>query len=113
MAAHTPANAGLLLDDDDDTLVPIAARIAAATAQPPEPAHVLASAFVHPAEAQPELVRRAIEWVTCPTPTLGWRAAVFYVTGLNLGPSRRERDLRLQFCALYRAAHSPQPDPER
>lgn len=113
MAAHTPANAGLLLDDDDDTLVPIAAPVAPTPAQSPEPARLPASTLIHPADASPEVLQRALAWVTSPTPTLGWRALVFYVTGLNLGPSRRERDLRLQFCALYRAAHSSQPDPER
>lgn len=115
MAAHTSANTGLLLDDDDDAPVPIVAAAAPDPHGAPAAQQVLpgAGVLVHPVDAPADVLERAIEWATIPAPTLGLRALVLYVTGLNVGLSRRERDLRLQFCALYRAAYSTPPDDER
>ncbi len=116
MAANTSANTGLLLNDDDDAPVPFvtparfdAPALAGDTVLPNS---VQVSRLVHPADASPELVQRALDWIACPVPTLGFRALLLAVSGLNLGISRRERDLRLLYCALYRAAYL-QPDPER
>lgn len=116
MAANTPANTGLLLDDDDDAPVPIVTPARAAMPQPlSEPASDAAVAdswLVHPGDAPSELIERALAWVTDPLPTIGLRALVLAVSGLNMGVSRRERELRLLYCALYRAAYD-QPEPER
>lgn len=109
MAAHTSANTGLLLDDDDDAPVPfVSAAVPDAPAVPASQPEL-----VHPEDAPADVLQQAIQWATTPAPTIGLRALVLYVTGLNLGLSRRERDLRLQFCALYRAAYSTPPDDER
>lgn len=114
MATPTPTTTGLLLDDEGDSLVPIARAAPEHPSAAPAPAtHAATTALAHPADADHQLLRSAIEWASSPQPTIGFRALVLYVTGVNLGISRRERELRLQFCALYRAAWSAPPRSER
>lgn len=104
MAANKPADTGLLLDDADDALVPIGTTGSLPIAQA-DPARAGAASRSALSRDEFASVEPAIGWATSLYPAFGVRAAIFAVTGISFGISRRERDLRLAFCALYRAAH--------
>lgn len=101
MAANTPADTELLLDDDDDALVPITGTMplpAADAALPAAPGDGFSDELA-------ALVEPAIHWASSPYPAFGVRALLFAVSGVSFGISRRERDLRFALCELYRVAH--------
>lgn len=103
VAVEDDLRRGLLLEDESDELVPLAPKPAPTqpTADAPSAAAPAAVGVLHPAMADSELVQRAVAWVCDPRPTWGVRRWVWFATGINLGVSRRERDLRLLFLALY------------
>lgn len=42
----------------------------------------------------------AIEWARTDAPTIGWRRTLHRLTGINLGPSRHERTVRLMLATI-------------
>lgn len=105
--------AELLLDDADDTLVPL--QPSPATEPMELVGDVAPSDDVTPrrsgevALALDEL-RRFAESVD---PSLGWRRVLFVVSGIRLRPSSTEHALRNQVSALLAVVDPPQTDPHK
>jgi hypothetical protein len=113
---HQPASAGLLLNDADDAPVPLP-RTAAQSPTPRSAAPVAAppaATSAHTANVVAALLDAA-QFVSDPDPRIGIRRFVLLATGVHLGLSRRERDLRRVVCELYRATYHSLPgnQPER
>lgn len=107
------ADAVLLLDDaTDDALVPLsAAPSAPARSDSGLSSPIAARLQVRVlTDVRPDALRDLIVWARDPEPAFGWRRVLLIVSGINLGPSRRERRLRRLFCELYRHSHDPIPD---
>lgn len=105
VAVEHDLRVGLLLEDETDELVPLASSPTSSD-QDTDALRALAVppvGVLHPALADPEVVQRAVTWVCDPRPTWGVRRWVWFATGINLGVSRRERDLRLLYLALFAA----------
>ena len=94
----------LLFDDADDALVPLAPSNPSELDSQPESLDGEVR-LRHPAHANPEVLQRAVDWVGDPRASWGVRRTLLTLSGINLGPSRRERELRLMFCALYQASY--------
>lgn len=100
---------GLLLEDESDALVPLAAATPREHAPDAPAAPSLAlGAALHPALVDPVVMQRAVAWICDPRPGWGVRRWVWFASGINLGVSRRERDLRLLFVALYATGYQTQ-----
>lgn len=115
--SRSPARAApnpLLLNDADDALVPLRAPTPPESAATPVPVECSQPAselrLTHPACADARTLQKAIDWVCSPEPALGARCALLYLTGINLGPSRRERRLRSLFCELYQSSYDQKED---
>ena len=95
-------HAELIVADSDDELVPFGATVEL-------PATPLATDLSTTTDTSSEALRLAGLWVGDAAPWFGWRRALWFVTGIDLGPSLRERRLRLLLCELLDAAHADQP----
>jgi len=96
-----------LLIDDSDALAPLAFDMpddaGTLVDTTTDPAACLTP--VHPAYASATHLQAALDWIGDPRPAWGWRRAVWFATGINLGPSRRERRLRRAFVLLYQISY--------
>jgi hypothetical protein len=91
----------LMVVDETDTLTPITATaplrvVADESALVPSVAMVESPLSSDALNAYHSLMRFAASDV----PVLGWQRVVFVVTGIVLGPSRAERELRVQVLLL-------------
>ena len=108
-------NAELLLNDADDELVPLtptaAPHVDAASPGEAEPTRLIALPRWTAAErlAYRELAR----FTSAGEPTLGWRYALFVVSGICLRPSRAERALRTSVRSLLDGVDPLILDPEK
>jgi hypothetical protein len=105
-----PDQVELLLDADDD-LVPLAHPPVADAVTGPAPERVdsIASAAGPAGWAVVELRRFA----DAEEALLGWRHALFVVSGIRLRPSRTERTLRVCALLLLERLDSLTPDPAK
>ena len=96
--AHTE----LIVADSDDELVPFGA-----TVEPP--ATPLPTTPSTTTDTSREELRLLGLWVGDRAPWFGWQRVLWFVTGIDLGPSLRERRLRLLLWELLDAAPADQP----
>ena len=104
MLANTPTS-GLLLNDDDDAPVPLVASRPAPTLGA---VGASTEAGLHVTLAHPSSVaelQAAVDWVCSCDPYIGIRRQFLKTTGINFGPSRRERELRRMFLVMYRTVY--------
>lgn len=92
----------LIVADSDDELVPFGA-----TAE--RPATPLPTTSPPTTDTTREELHLLRQWARDTAPWFGWRRVLWFVTGIDLGPSLRERRLRLLLCELLDAAHADQP----
>lgn len=106
--ANTPPDGGgLLLNDEGDAPVPLVAPVPASVE-----AHAGAStdAGGHSMRRIPNglparELQQVIDWVCSPEACIGIRRSILKASGINLGPSPRERELRRLACVLYRTIY--------
>ena len=96
------AHAELIVADSDDELVPFGATVEL----PATPLPTTPSTTTDTSREDRRLLR---QWMSDTGPWFGWRRVLWFVTGIDLGPSPHERRLRLVLCELLDADQSDQP----